>query len=291
MNITNSGVDADKVVYGETASVPNNAASPDTEIGLSTLSVYNYLSSYFGEESVTMYSNADAVNIQSKYSHYAVNCVGTGAYGILIWLSSFTVMFVITIIGFYYVFSAVMSILKKGVSVLTSIPAAALGTLKSITTIITMTISMILEVLMISFLYLFISELLVAFVNVLGEVVTEFETTTSNPTILGGVLAALEQSPFGQLLDAKVLVYTFAIFTLCAMFVFCFMFLKYRRAWQRGFVLMQDWYLAKLFPKEVLVPHPVPVLVPGFCSYMKDFLDNVKDLLYNKPGREQAESL
>lgn len=293
LGITDSGVDDSKVVYKEygTASVPDNAARPDTYIGLSTLSVYNYLSSYFGEESVTMYSNADAVNIQSKYSHYAVNCVGTGAYGILIWLSSFTVMFVITIIGFYYVFSAVMSILKKGVSVLTSIPAAALGTLKSITTIITMTISMILEVLMISFLYLFISELLVAFVNVLGEVVTEFETTTSNPTILGGVLAALEQSPLGQLLDAKVLVYTFAIFTLCAMFVFCFMFLKYRRAWQRGFVIVQNWYLAKLLPKEVLVPHPVPVLVPGFCSYMKDFLDNVKDLLYNKPGREQAESL
>lgn len=293
LGIIDSGVDDSKVVYKKygTASVPDNAASPNTEIGLSTLSVYNYLSSYFGEESVTMYSNADAVNIQSKYSHYAVNCVGTGAYGILIWLSSFTVMFVITIIGFYYVFSAVMSILKKGVSVLTSIPAASLGTLKSITTIITMTISMILEVLMISFLYLFISELLVAFVNVLGEVVTEFETATASPTIIGGVLAELSQSPLGQLLDAKVLVYTFAICTLCVMFVFCFMILKYRRAWQRGFVMVQDAYLAKLLPKEVLEPYSVSVLVPGFCSYMKDFLDNVKDLLYNKQGNKQAESL
>ena len=280
--ITNTRVkrgDETTVKYVSTYSSSKYGSNPTVNGGLSTLSMYNYLTSKFDTDGVIIYSNKDAVNIQSKYSHRAVNSVGSGALGILYYANAFILMMIISIIGLCYIFSSMMNILKKGFTVFASIPAASLGVLKSIATIISTTFSMVIEIVLIGFLFTLMQELLVVFVNVLQNVLSGGKVIT----ILGGITAEIGNAGIMEVLfSSGWLLYVNLGFTCVVMLMFGFYAYKYRRAYQRITCVVRDKAYVKLLPQAVVDVMDqrgmIGYQLPG-VAYIKAFVSEIRDNL------------
>lgn len=133
--------------------------------GLSTISMYNYLSSRFTNDGVIIYSNKNTGTIQSRLSHHSVNLIGSGVMHILYFLNALALMIVIALIGVFYALGTIFSLFKKGIAVLVSIPGASLGVLKSIASLIVTVITMIGELIGVIFTYAVVTQLLSIFVG------------------------------------------------------------------------------------------------------------------------------
>lgn len=137
------------------------------ESGLSTQAMYNYLSTAFDDNSVLVYSPDNSVSEMTKQQHYAVNSVGTGALNVAFGLNMLVIMLVLVLIGFVFSINMVIHNVKRGFSLLMSIPLAMVGVVKSIAQVISYTVALILELIICMFLYLFISDLVVLVATVL----------------------------------------------------------------------------------------------------------------------------
>lgn len=151
-------------VYNSTG-LNANGVDTVTQGGLSTLSIYNYLSSRFNGDGVITYSNKNTGTIQSRLSHHAINLIGSGVMHVLYYLNALALMLVIALIGVFYAIGTIVSVFKKGISVLVSIPGASLGVLKSITSMIVTVVTMIAEVVGVVFTYAVVTQLLSVFVG------------------------------------------------------------------------------------------------------------------------------
>lgn len=286
-NITSDSANSRKVSYSSSNSFSDSPTNPKEVGGLSTLSMYNYLSSKFNTDGVVMYSNANTANIQSKYSHYSVNSVGSGMLGVFYYLNAFILMLIVAIIGLFYVMASTMNILRKGVTVFTSIPGAALGVLKSISTIISTTFSMLVEIIMMGFMYTLISQLLMAFINILQNVMMGDVFGTS-PVILGGVTASLDSLSSSRtlhtLMSSGVLLYLNLGLTTLVMFAGCVFLYKYKRAYQRATCFVRDKVYDMLLPVEVVAEmNRVTELVVLKNPLLrgKEYVASVVEILYN----------
>lgn len=130
-----SGVDANKA--GQCLS---------SKTGLSTIAMYNYLSSAFANDNVTVFTNMNAINNATRESHYSVNLVGTGSLRILYYLSAFLVMAVISFLGLYFAVGIFVRNLVNGVKLIVSVPGAMLGVMKSIIQVVLIVVTMIAEI-------------------------------------------------------------------------------------------------------------------------------------------------
>lgn len=153
-----------KTIFSSTG-LNSNGLDTTVQGGLSTMSMYNYLSSRFTDTGVITYSNKNTGTIQSRLSHHAVNLIGSGLMHVLYFLNSLALMLVIALIGVFYAVSTVVSLFKKGVSVLASIPGASLGVLRSIVSMIVTVITMIAELIGVVFTYSFVTQLLSVFIS------------------------------------------------------------------------------------------------------------------------------
>lgn len=243
--------------------------------GLSTLSMYNYLSSNFEDESVVVYSNAQSVNLQTKYAHYSVNSIGSGVLGIMYWLNSFVIMAVICIIGIFYFMTTLVNVLKKGFTVLASIPGAMLGVLKSIAVTVSTVITMILELITVSFMYILISDLLGLVVNVVEGLMTE--APSGGQSLITIIVNTINVSDIAQsAVGSGIGLNTNLLFTSIGLVVIAGVLMRYRRAHERVscFIIdkVYDIILTtevknKLAEKEhVFVKRPVYVPVRGFLA-------------------------
>ena len=70
--------------------------------GLSDMAMYNYLTSEFNANSVTVYSSEKASSGYQKKAHYAVNLIGGGVLSALLYVNALVLMFVINFLGFFY---------------------------------------------------------------------------------------------------------------------------------------------------------------------------------------------
>lgn len=160
--------------------------------GLSTLSMYNYLLTDFGD-SLTVYSALNTPNAHVSVGHYSTNSIGSGVTGVVFWLSCFVFLFVTAILGFVYAFKMVISVLKNGIHFLLSIPGAMIGVMGSIARVVQTVILMILEILGSIFLYGLLSDLLLvlatAFERPLSDAAGGIEACVAGG-ILGWVRAA-----------------------------------------------------------------------------------------------------
>lgn len=137
------------------------------EFGLSTQAMYNYLSTAFDDNSVLVYSPDNSVSEMTKQQHYAINSVGTGALNFAFGLNMLVIMLVLVLIGFVFSVNMVLHNIKRGFSLLMSIPLAMVGVVKAIAQVISYTVALILELIICMFLYLFISDLVVLVATVL----------------------------------------------------------------------------------------------------------------------------
>ena len=299
-SLTSNGVNANTIKFENNGSLSDTAlgTSPKNNGGLSTLSMYNYLSSKFDSDGVIVYSNSNSTNIQSRASHRSINVIGSGTLGVLYYLNSLVILIVIAILGIYYLFASMVSVLKKGFEVITSIPGTALGMMKSIATVIATTISMIIEIVTIGFVYELVTELFMVFIQIIQNVF-DASVFSADPTmmVVGGLSASSGTGSMAEsLLTSGTMVYGNLIFTTLTIGLVGVVAYKYHRAYGRAFGYVQDKLFARLLDERLVkkmaekkaVSHERvltadKVLQSGvsFCTFIKEFLADVLNLLYN----------
>ena len=280
-----------KVTFKDSSSTLSSTKTgtfPKNRGGLSTVSMYNYLSSAFGSEGVTVYSNSSSTNMQTRYAHRSVNTIGSGALGILYFANSLAILLVISIIGVYYFVASMYSVLKKGLTILVNIPGMALGIMKSISTVIVTTLSVILEIVGLGFMYTIVSEMFVVFIQLLQNMIGP-----DGANIVDNVPAAAHTgSMMSSMFSSGKILYMNLVFTTIVLVVIGIVAFKYRRAFHRAFCFVQEkWFAHVLDEKAVAVleekkhgvrqPLNVPVPVCNFFRYMREFVAGVANVLYN----------
>lgn len=206
----------------------------DGENGLSTMSMYNYLSTSFDENSLMVYSNDKSISENSRQQHYSANIVGTGGLRIALTANMMVILAVLVVVAFVFSLKMAMQNLKRGFQLLTSIPVAMMGAVKAIAQVISYVVAMIMELITSMFLYLIVSDMLVLVAIVVESLVTG-DT--------GGVEATFLMSVFGtesviqSNLTLAILLETLVIISGFGFFVY------YRRVWYRfRQMCSRKWY-------------------------------------------------
>lgn len=149
--------------------------------GLSTLGMYNYLSTKFTGSSVVVYSNEKSSSGFVRESHHSVNLIGgTGIMSFLYYLNALTLLLAYAVVGWFYAISICMSNLKRGIRSIASVPFALLGSIPAIAKVVTYTIVLIVEIMGTFFVYELVSELLFSFNNMLEGFLSAAFNNVSN---------------------------------------------------------------------------------------------------------------
>ena len=251
--------------------------------GLSSLAMYNYLSTSFEPTSLVTYSSVNSVSEHTMLQHYNVGIIGSGALKILYWANMIVCIGVLALIGLSYSLGMAISNLKRGIQLLLAVPMAALGVLKGIAQVVVYLILMICEVIGTAFMYSFISELFMVFA-------TMIEAFATDTTITGysSILFASQFKLFG-LTDANVGISLMLIIEILFMIVMSSFVLKYNRAyfygyeyvWRRVYRLCTFKEMLPIFDKYILLnkntyPFDIPVfnfndvLVPVFQALLPE---------------------
>lgn len=129
---------------------------------MSTLSMYNYLNTSFGEDSMTMYSSNKSTSGATREMHNSVTQVGTGVMSGLYWLNAMVLLGSFVIIGLGYALAMLFSNIRRGFQLITAIPFATVGAVPGIAKVIIYATAMILEVIVTLFIYRFIQVFLIS---------------------------------------------------------------------------------------------------------------------------------
>lgn len=181
----------------------NTGVCPDSQTGLSTMSMYNYLSTTFQSGQMIIYSNERAASEYTKQQHYAVNLIGSGVARMLYFMSCFSVLFVSSIIGVYYAISMIIQNVKRSVKLLLSIPGVMMGSMRSIVSTIMICVMMIVELFATMITYMLISELLVAFVQVIESPLAEWVNNALSTAVIGGHIATIGSVDISAMMGTK----------------------------------------------------------------------------------------
>jgi hypothetical protein len=147
--------------WGCQAFVSNGRGEP-LNCNMSSLSLYNYLNTSFGTDSMTMYSSNKAASGATREMHSAVTQVGTGTMSGLYWLNSMVLLGSFVLIGVGYAFSMLFSNIKRSFQLITAIPFATIGALPAIAKVVIYSAAMILEVIVTLFIYRFVQVFLIS---------------------------------------------------------------------------------------------------------------------------------
>ena len=151
--------------------------------GLSSVAMYNYLSTDFTDSSVSVYSSVRSTSEYVKPSHFSANLIGSGVLQFLYGANCVAVLGIFVIIGLFYGLGMVISNLKRGVHLLLQIPGAMLGILKSIVQIIVYTIVMIMELLGTIFMYVVFTDLIIMFATMIEKPI---HAAVTSSIVIGG---------------------------------------------------------------------------------------------------------
>lgn len=151
----------DKKRLGPRANAFGGATSSGTG-GLSTISMYNYLTTKFADDTVTNYSSTKLASDYVLDTHHSVSLVGGGVMGIVYWLNMVSILGFITVVGTVYAFGLIGGSVKRGIKMVTSIPFAAVGSVRAISKIVGITVSMIVQIYGTLIVYNLVVELFIA---------------------------------------------------------------------------------------------------------------------------------
>lgn len=129
-----------------------NSADKNTN-GLSSLALYNYLTSTFDSSGVTVYSSNKATSSFVMEQHHAVNLVGTGFLSFGYYINALVLFAAIALIGWGYAIGLLSSLLVNEFSMLLHMPVAMTGILSSASKMITAVFIIILQIFVTMFLY------------------------------------------------------------------------------------------------------------------------------------------
>ena len=100
--------------------------------GLSTLGMYNYLSSKYDNAGMTIYGANVSNNERVKDTHMSVTAVGTGFYGVALYTQTLVSLFCIGLIGFVYGIGFILISFKRGFQTIIAVPGMMIGSKKMI---------------------------------------------------------------------------------------------------------------------------------------------------------------
>lgn len=156
--------------------------------GLSTMSMYNYLSTKFDASSMTVYSNEKASSGLVRPSHLSVNLIGTTVVDkFLNWARALMMLLTVAVIGWFYGFSMIMSSVKRSIMTIMHIPFVAMGGLKSTARVVLQMTLMIIEVVATIIAYRVMAEIALSLDNLFGNVFLQAFTKAGILTVTGAV--------------------------------------------------------------------------------------------------------
>lgn len=159
--LENGASSLDKKRLGSRANAFGGASSSGTG-GLSTISMYNYLTTKFADDTVTNYSSTKLASDYVLDTHHSVSLVGGGVMGIVYWLNMVSILGFIAVVGTVYAFGLIGGSVKRGIKMVTSIPFAAVGSVRAISKIVGITVSMIVQIYGTLIVYNLVVELFIA---------------------------------------------------------------------------------------------------------------------------------
>lgn len=141
-------------ISSNTMTFTGNGDSADKNTnGLSSLALYNYLTSTFDSSGVTVYSSNKATSSFVMEQHHAVNLVGTGFLSFGYYINALVLFAAIGVIGWGYAIGLLSSLLVREFSMLLHMPLAMMGALSSASKMITAVFIIILQIFVTMFLY------------------------------------------------------------------------------------------------------------------------------------------
>lgn len=179
----------DKKRLGSRANAFGGATSSGTG-GLSTISMYNYLTTKFADDAVTNYSSTKLASDYVLDTHHSVSLVGGGVMGIVYWLNMVSILSFIAVVGTVYAFGLIGGSVKRGIKMVTSIPFAAVGSVRAISKIVGITVSMIVQIYGTLIVYNLVVELFIASQQIfLTPLLTGFNNGNVSAAIIPGMTA------------------------------------------------------------------------------------------------------
>lgn len=156
---------------------------------MSSLSLYNYLNTSFGSDSMTMYSSNKSTSGATREMHSSVTQVGTGMMSGLYWLNAIVLLGSFVLIGLGYAFSMLFANIKRSFQLVTAIPFATIGALPAIAKVVIYTLAMVLEVIVTLFIYRFMQVFLISIPQIVEMPFSAVLNTTakSNSTVVNMV--------------------------------------------------------------------------------------------------------
>lgn len=149
--------------------------------GLSSLALYNYLTTDFSDGSVTVYSPSKiSSGYVSKY-HHSVNLIGTSTTHYGFGINAFVLFCAIALIGWGYALATLWTTLAREVKILVHVMPAMMGSLRGGAKMITSILVIIAQILVTEFMYQLAMDLLMA-INLGTSSV--FSTPSAGGTIL-----------------------------------------------------------------------------------------------------------
>lgn len=158
--------------------------------GLSTISMYNYLTTKFADDTVTNYSSTKLASDYVLDTHHSVSLVGGGVMGIVYWLDMVSILSFIAVVGTVYAFGLIGGSVKRGIKMVTSIPFAAVGSVRAISKIVGIAVSMIVQIYGTFIVYNLVVELFIASQQIfLTPLMTGFNNGNVSAAIIPGMTA------------------------------------------------------------------------------------------------------
>ena len=187
--LENGASSLDKKRLGSRANAFGGATSRGTG-GLSTISMYNYLTTKFADDTVTNYSSTKLASDYVLDTHHSVSLVGGGVMGIVYWLNMVSILGFIAVVGTVYAFGLIGGSVKRGIKMVTSIPFAAVGSVRAISKIVGITVSMIVQIYGTLIVYNLVVELFIASQQIfLTPLLTGFNNGNVSAAIIPGMTA------------------------------------------------------------------------------------------------------
>lgn len=187
--LENGASSLDKKRLGPRVNAFGGATSSGTG-GLSTISMYNYLTTKFADDTVTNYSSTKLASDYVLDTHHSVSLVGGGVMGIVYWLNMVSILSFIAVVGTVYAFGLIGGSVKRGIKMVTSIPFAAVGSVRAISKIVGITVSMIVQIYGTLIVYNLVVELFIASQQIfLTPLLTGFNNGNVSAAIIPGMTA------------------------------------------------------------------------------------------------------
>ena len=167
----------------------------ENDTGLSDVAMYNYLNSEFTSTGCNVFGANETVSIFSQNYHRRVNVIGTGFLSFSFWFNCICTLLAYAVVGWFYAFGMLFQNIKRTFMVLSKIPFAAFGILRSMAQVVAYGIIMLVEVFITILMYSIVMSMLETIPGVIFGTIHSL-MSSSDSTSSGGLVAYLTISSF-----------------------------------------------------------------------------------------------